>query len=94
MSKERENLKHWLNISKENFAERLEIAYPMLKASYIDICCLTVLGLSISEIAQIMDVNDRTVERYMEKICIEVKFQQRGKRGFIEFLNTFLCIQR
>lgn len=76
LSKERKYLKHWLNVSKENFVERLETTYPILKSNYVDICCLTALGLSISEIAQIMDVNDRILcHRSISSLALEVYLQ-------------------
>lgn len=93
LSKNRTSLKHWLNISKDNFADKLKAVHPTLKENFLDICYLAVLGLSIEEIAQTMNVNIRTVERYMAQICLEVRYSERGKRGFIEFLNDFLSIK-
>lgn len=93
LSQDRIYLKHWLDISKNNFAERLETNYPILKEHSLDVCYLALLGLSIDEIAQILNVNTRSIERYMGQICIDVQSTQRGKRGFIEFLNEFTSIK-
>lgn len=92
LSQDRIHLKHWLNISRNNFAERLEKGCPILKEHYLDVCYLTILGLSIDETAQILHVNTRTIERYMGKICMDMESTQRGKKGFMEFLNEFCSI--
>lgn len=86
-------LKHWLNLSRNGFAAELERIHPLLKEHYLDICYFTALGLSIDEIAQILDVNIRTIERYMSQICIEIKFPQHGKKGFLSFINAQLSLK-
>lgn len=90
---DRSLLMHWLNLSRNGFATELERTYPLLKEHYLDICYFTALGLSIDEIAQILDVNIRTVERYMSQICIEIKFPQHGKKGFLAFINAQLSLK-
>lgn len=93
LSCDRMNLKHWLNITRNDFAKKLESTYPTLKEYFLDVCYLTVLGLSIDEIAQVMNVNVRTVERYMGQVCYDVQFPLKGKKGFMEFLNTFISLK-
>ena len=90
---DRSLLMHWLNLSRNGFAAELEHTYPLLKEHYLDICYFTALGLSIDETAQILDVNTRTIERYMSQICIEIKFPQHGKKGFLAFINAQLSLK-
>ncbi|MEG0890030.1 MAG: tetratricopeptide repeat protein [Bacteroides sp.] len=90
---DRSLLMHWLNLSRNGFAAELERTYPLLKEHYLDICYFTALGLSIDEIAQVLDVNMRTIERYMSQICIEIKFPQHGKKGFLAFINAQLSLK-
>ena len=51
ISDDREDIKHWLNLSRNGFADKLHKTYPMLDKTFLDICYLAALGLSIDEIA-------------------------------------------
>lgn len=89
---DRPRLLHWLNISKNGLIEKLQTAYPSMKDRQIDICCLAALGFSIDEIADILHIDPRSVERYMGQICQVVHLEQRGKKGFFHFINTLLVV--
>lgn len=86
-------LKQWLNLSKNKFAEKLESRYPQVKGRLIDICYLAALGVSIDEMAQILQVNNRTIERYMDEISLKTKLSPPGKKGFVQLINRFLALK-
>ena len=50
---ERDNLRQWLNLTNQNFTDKLIKHYPVLSKSnqLMDVCCLTALNLSIEDIA-------------------------------------------
>ncbi len=93
-SKDRKHIRHWLNISRNGFADRLYASKPMLKEQYIDICCLMALGLSIDETAFVLELSTSSIERYMTQICVEMNYPKRGRKGFIELLNNFVAVQK
>lgn len=47
--RERDNLRQWLNLTNQNFTDKLIKHYPVLSKSnqLMDVCCLTALNLSI-----------------------------------------------
>ena len=93
ISDDREDIKHWLNLSRDGFADKLHKTYPMLDKTFLDICYLAALGLSIDEIAQYAgNIKRRSVERYMSLICQEVQYPMSGKKGFESFINHILTI--
>lgn len=93
ISDDREDIKHWLNLSRNGFADKLHKTYPMLDKTFLDICYLAALGLSIDEIAQYAgNIKRRSVERYMSLICQEVQYPMSGKKGFESFINHILTI--
>ena len=68
---ERDNLRQWLNLTNQNFTDKLIKHYPVLSKSnqLMDVCCLTALNLSIEDIATLLGIGERTVERYTSDIC-------------------------
>ena len=71
---ERDNLRQWLNLTNQNFTDKLIKHYPVLSKSnqLMDVCCLTALNLSIEDIATLLGIGERTVERYTSDICKKV----------------------
>ena len=69
--RERDNLRQWLNLTNQNFTDKLIKHYPVLSKSnqLMDVCCLTALNLSIEDIATLLGIGERTVERYTSDIC-------------------------
>ena len=67
---ERDNLRQWLNLTNQNFTDKLIKHYPVLSKSnqLMDVCCLTALNLSIEDIATLLGIGERTVERYTSDI--------------------------
>ena len=85
---ERDNLRQWLNLT--NFTDKLIKHYPVLSKSnqLMDVCCLTALNLSIEDIATLLGIGERTVERYTSDICKKVGLPKGGKHIFVEFINS------
>ena len=92
---ERDNLRQWLNLTNQNFTDKLIKHYPVLSKSnqLMDVCCLTALNLSIEDIATLLGIGERTVERYTSDICKKVGFPKGGKHIFVEFINSTLIPQ-
>ena len=85
----RDNLHHWLNITHQNFAIRLNDEYPSLTGREKDICYLTALGLPLDTVAQLLDVQPRSIERYISRLCEKFGFIKRSKESFIDFIIAF-----
>ena len=87
---ERDNLRQWLNLTNQNFTDKLIKHYPVLSKSnqLMDVCCLTALNLSIEDIATLLGIGERTVERYTSDICKKVALPKGGKHIFVEFINS------
>ena len=87
---ERDNLRQWLNLTNQNITDKLIKHYPVLSKSnqLMDVCCLTALNLSIEDIATLLGIGERTVERYTSDICKKVGFPKGGKHIFVEFINS------
>ena len=88
--RERDNLRQWLNLTNQNFTDKLIKHYPVLSKSnqLMDVCCLTALNLSIEDIATFLGIGERTVERYTSDICKKVGLPKGGKHIFVEFINS------
>ena len=88
--RERDNLRQWLNLTNQNFTDKLIKHYPVLSKSnqLMDVCCLTALNLSIEDIATLLGIWERTVERYTSDICKKVGLPKGGKHIFVEFINS------
>ena len=87
---ERDNLRQWLNLTNQNFTDKLIKHYPVLSKSnqLMDVCCLTALNLSIEDIYTLLGIGERTVERYTSDICKKVGLPKGGKHIFVEFINS------
>lgn len=88
--RERDNLRQWLNLTNQNFTDKLIKHYPVLSKSnqLMDVCCLTALNLSIEDIVTLLGIGERTVERYTSDICKKVGLPKGGKHIFVEFINS------
>lgn len=86
---DRDKLQHWLNIVHQNFATRLNEQYSSLTGREKDICYLTALNLSLETVAQLLDVQPRSIERYTIRICEKFNFRKRSKESFIDFIIAF-----
>lgn len=87
--RERDNLRQWLNLTNQNFTDKLIKHYSVLSKSnqLMDVCCLTALNLSIEDIATLLGIGERTVERYTSDICKKVGLPKGGKHIFPQIRN-------
>lgn len=85
----RDNLHHWLDITHQNFAIRLNDKYPSLTGREKDICYLTALGLPLDTVAQLLNVQPRSIERYISRICEKFGFSKGSKESFINFIMAY-----
>lgn len=86
-AEDRAKLEHWLNVSHNRWAERLEAFYPSLTNSEKDICFLFVLGLGFDDIADLLGVQSRSVDRVVYRICRKMGLEQGSKEEFVAQIN-------
>lgn len=87
--KDREHLIYYLDTYRNGFAGRLGQAYPALKKErLLDVCYLFAIGLTVEQMAKMLNIGERTVEHYMTDICQETGYSKRGKRGFEDFIRS------
>lgn len=82
-AEDRTKLEYWLNISRNRWAERLEKLYPSLTNGEKDICYLFVVGLSFDEMASLLGVQSRSVNRVVYRICRKMGIEQGSKDEFV-----------
>lgn len=89
--RERDNLRQWLNLTNQNFTDKLIKHYPVLSKSnqLMDVCCLTALNLSIEDIATLLGIGERTVERYTSDICKKSRASQGRKTYFCRIYQFY-----
>lgn len=89
---DRSHLTHWLNTYRNGFAVRLKQVYPQItQERHLDVCYLSAAGFDVKHIARLLDIKERSVERYMTEICKKVFHSEEGKKGF-QTLILQLCI--
>lgn len=91
---DRGKLQHWLDMAYHNFADRLMQCYPLLSERDKDVCYLKALGLDNETIARILDVQPRSVDRYISRICEKLGFVKGNKDGFDSFIKRFKAEKR
>ena len=62
-------LKHWLDLTSENFASRLKKEYPRLTDKEMNLCCFLRMGYSIEEMSRMLQVKEDTIKRNMYRAC-------------------------
>ena len=83
---ERHLLQHWMNLAHRDFAIRLDVRCTDLSDREKDICYLVALGLEFDHIAKTLDVQSRSVDRYISTICKKLGFEKGNKKLFAEFM--------
>lgn len=83
---ERHLLQHWMNLAHRDFAIRLDVRCKDLSDREKDICYLVALGLEFDHIAETLDVQSRSVDRYISTICKKLGFEKGNKKLFAEFM--------
>lgn len=86
-AEDRRKLEFWLNVSHNDWAKRLECFYPSLTNGEKDICYLFALGLSLDEIAGLLKVQPRSVDRVIYRICRKMRLVQGSKEEFVAQIN-------
>lgn len=86
-AEDRAKLEHWLNVSHNRWADRLEAFYPSLTNNEKDICFLFVLGLGFDDIADLLGVQSRSVDRVVYRICRKMGLEQGSKEEFVAQIN-------
>lgn len=89
-SEDRYKLERWLNVANKQFAKRLQMRFPSLTNGDRDICFLFALNLSFKEVAKVLNVQPRSVERSVCRICQRMGLPQNGKE---EFLHEILSLK-
>jgi DNA-binding CsgD family transcriptional regulator len=90
-AEDRFKLAHWLNVSQNRWADRLATQYPTLSNGEKDICYLFAIGFSFEEMADLLQIQPRSVDRSVYRICKKMGFEQGNKEEFVKqlkFLNT------
>lgn len=86
---DRGRLQHWLNMACHGFADRLKQQYPLLSERDKDVCYLKALGLDNEIIARILEVQVRSVDRYISRVCEKLGFAKGNKDDFALFIKRF-----
>lgn len=86
-AEDRAKLEHWLNVSRHRWADRLEALYPSLTNNEKEICFLFVLGLGFDDIADLLGVQARSVDRVVYRICRKMGLGQGSKEEFVAQIN-------
>lgn len=84
---------HWIDMACRNFATRLDKQYPLLTGREKDICYLSVLGFTFEETASLLNIQPRSIERYISNICEKFGFEKGSKEAFVAFIRGF-CYQQ
>jgi DNA-binding NarL/FixJ family response regulator len=86
---ERKILQHWMNVAFHDFSDRLENRCKDLSEREKDICYLSALGLDCENIAEILEVQPRSIERYISNICKKLGFEKGTKKLFVDFIGRW-----
>ena len=86
-AEDRFKLAHWLNISQNRWADRLGTHYPTLSNGEKDICYLYAIGFSFDEMANLLQIQPRSVDRVVYRICKKMGLGQGNKEEFAEQLK-------
>ena len=86
-AEDRFKLAHWLNISQNHWADRLATHYPTLSNGEKDICYLYAIGISFDEMADLLQIQSRSVDRVIYRICKKMGLNQGNKEEFTEQLK-------
>ena len=82
-------LQHWMNVAFHDFSDRLENRCKDLSEREKDICYLSALGLDCENIAEILEVQPRSIERYISNICKKLGFEKGTKKLFVDFIGRW-----
>ena len=83
----RYKLERWLNVTCNQFANRLSEHFPSLTNGEKDICYLFALNLSFKDVAKVLNIQTRSVERSVCRICQRMELPQSGKEEFLNIIR-------
>jgi DNA-binding CsgD family transcriptional regulator len=78
-------LKHWVDLTSENFASRLKKAYPRLTDKEMNFCCLVRMNLSLQSLADIYCISKNSVSR--RKLRMKEKMELAEETTLDEYLS-------
>jgi hypothetical protein len=81
-------LKHWLDITSDNFASRLQECFPHLTPGEMSICCLQRMKYSQKKMSEVMQVKEETIRRNIYRICNRLNLAS-DKVCFERFIVSF-----
>lgn len=81
-------LKHWLDITSDNFASRLQECFPHLTPGEMSICCLQRMKYSQKKMSEVMQVKEETIRRNIYRICNRLNMKS-DREGFERFIVSF-----
>lgn len=90
---DRAKLCHWIDLTCQNFSTKLNTQFPSLTGREKDICYLSALGFSFEDTASLLNIQPRSIERYISNICEKFGFKKGSKESFIAFIRAF-CHQQ
>ena len=82
------SLMHWLDLTSDGFALRLQREYPQLTLQELNLCCLLRMGYSWKKIGELMKVKDDTARRYIYRVCSRLDIPG-NKKDFERFVKTY-----
>ena len=84
------SLKHWLDLSQNNFASRLKDRYPYLSPVELTLCCLLRMGYTLKQTSTMMKVQDDTIRRNIYRACTHMNINNEKEkiREFITMIRN------
>ena len=79
-------LNHWCNLLYEGFTDKLQIIYPMLTPSDMEICCMVRMGYNLEEISRIFHSSEDTIRKRMQRMY--KFFNVTNRMDFINKINA------
>ena len=78
-------LKHWVDLTSENFASRLKKEYPRLTDKEMNVCCLVRMNLSLQSLDDIYCISKNSVSR--RKLRMKEKMELAEETTLDEYLS-------
>lgn len=89
-AEDRDKLRYWLDLIYHRFGTRLIEIYGLTEREQ-DVCYLKALELSDEEIAQLLKILPRSIDRCISRIRMKVGFKE-GRKEFANFITKFKCL--
>ena len=81
-------LKHWLDMTSDNFASRLQASFSYLTPGEMCVCCLQRMGYSLNGMSEVLQVKEETIRRNIYRICNRLNLTS-DREGFERFIVSF-----